>query len=70
MFLPGKVGAGVTDVMARFVALCSKLPSLSILAGVALLVLIAACVLPCLIPLALLRPRQTRSPIGDREGDS
>ena len=62
------VAGGLAVLLA--LAVCSKLPSLSIFAGVAPLLLIAACVIPCLIPLALLRRRQTRAPTREREGDS
>jgi O-antigen ligase len=36
-------------------AVCDKLPTLGIVAGAAPLLLIAACLVPCLLPLALLR---------------
>ena len=36
-------------------ALCNKLPTLGSFAGVTPLILIVACLVPCLVPLALLR---------------
>jgi len=36
-------------------AVCNKLPTLGISAGVTPLILIIACLVPCLVPLALLR---------------
>ncbi len=36
-------------------AVCAKLPTLGIVAGAAPLLLLAACLVPCLLPLALLR---------------
>ncbi len=59
--------AGVLAAVAAL-ALCSKLPSLSIFAaGVTPLLLIAACLLPCLIPLAVLRRRENKVPTHEHE---
>ncbi len=62
--------AGVLAAVAAL-ALCSKLPSLSIFAaGVTPLLLIAACLLPCLIPLAVLRRRENKVPTHEHERES
>jgi hypothetical protein len=46
--------AGGLAVLA-VLALCAKLPTLGIFAGVAPVLLLAACLIPCLLPLAWLR---------------
>ncbi len=46
--------AGVLAVLVAL-AVCAKLPTLGILAGAAPLVLLAVCLIPCLLPLAWLR---------------
>lgn len=43
---------GVAGLIAAGLLLCTGLPSLSILAGVAPVVVVIACLVPCLIPLA------------------
>lgn len=49
--------AGVAALVLVGLILCMNLPILSILAGAAPL-LLAACLLPCLIPLAFLRRKR------------
>lgn len=46
---------GVISLVAAGLILCTGLPSLSILAGVAPLLLLIACLVPCLAPLAFVR---------------
>ena len=53
-WLDWKFVAGGLAVLTAL-ALCAKLPTLSILAGFAPIVLLAACLIPCLLPLAWLR---------------
>jgi len=57
-WLNWKVGAVVALVLVG-IALCSGLPTWSVLASTTPLLLIAACLLPCLIPLAMLRKNGT-----------
>ncbi len=52
--LDWKVVAGGLAVIA-VLALCLKLPTLSVLTGATPLLLVAACLVPCLIPIALVR---------------
>jgi len=47
------VAGGLTMLVA--LALCAKLPTLGTFAGAAPLLLLAACLIPCLLPLAWLR---------------
>ena len=47
--------AGIAALVIGGIIICTGLPSLSILAGVAPLLLIVACLVPCLAPLVLLR---------------
>lgn len=49
--------AGVIALVAFGAAFCLGVPSLGLLAGAAPILLLAACLIPCLIPLALLRGR-------------
>ena len=53
-WLNGK-NAGIAALVVVGLFLCTGMPKLSILAGVAPLLLLVACLVPCLIPLALLR---------------
>jgi hypothetical protein len=46
---------GIAALVVGGLMLCTRLPNLSILAGVAPLLLLAACLAPCLVPLTLLR---------------
>lgn len=46
---------GVVGLVAAGLILCTGLPSLSIVAGVAPLLLLIACLVPCLAPLVVLR---------------
>ena len=52
-------------------AVCAKLPTLGIVAGAAPLLLIAACLVPCLLPLALIcragRGRRTNEQVSENE---
>ena len=54
-------------VALALLAACAKLPSLSALIGAAPLLLIAACLAPCLIPLALMRRARPKPPASERE---
>jgi hypothetical protein len=47
--------ASIAALVIGGLMLCTGLPNLSILAGVAPLLLLAACLVPCLIPLSVLR---------------
>ena len=47
--------AAVAGLVAVGLALCLGMPGLGLLAGAAPVLLIIACLIPCLIPLALLR---------------
>ena len=47
--------AGIAALVVGGLILCTGLPKLSLLAGVAPLLLLVACLVPCLIPLTLLR---------------
>jgi hypothetical protein len=47
--------AGIAALVAVGLVICTGMPNLSILAGVAPLLLIVACLVPCLAPLILLR---------------
>lgn len=47
--------AAVTGLVAFGVAFCLGMPGLGLLAGAAPVLLMLACLIPCLIPLALLR---------------
>ena len=47
------VAGGLAVLVA--LALCAKLPTLGIFAGAAPLLLLAVCLIPCLLPLAWLR---------------
>ena len=47
--------AGVAVLGVVGLMLCTKLPALSILAGGAPLLVLVACLVPCLLPLALVR---------------
>jgi hypothetical protein len=47
--------AAVAGLVAFGVAFCLGMPALGLLAGAAPLLLMLACLIPCLIPLALLR---------------
>ena len=47
--------AGLIALVASGVAFCLGTPALGLLAGAAPILLIIACLIPCLIPLALLR---------------
>ena len=47
--------AGVIALVAFGAAFCLGVPNLGLLAGVAPILLLVACLMPCLIPLALLR---------------
>jgi hypothetical protein len=51
---------GVIGLVLVGLALCLGLPSLTIVAGIAPLLLLLACLVPCLVPLALLRDRGRR----------
>lgn len=53
-WLNWKTGAMVALVLVG-IAVCTGLPTWSFLAGATPLLLIAACLIPCLIPLAMLR---------------
>ena len=53
--------AGIAALVIGGIIICTGLPSLSVLAGVAPLLLIVACLVPCLAPLVLLR-RKNRNP--------
>jgi hypothetical protein len=53
-WLDWKIVVGISAVLGA-VAVCTQSPLLSILAGVAPIVLLAACLIPCLLPLAWLR---------------
>lgn len=53
-WLNGK-SAGIIALVTFGAAFCLGLPSLGLRAGVAPLLLLIACLIPCLIPLALLR---------------
>jgi hypothetical protein len=66
------VAGGVAMLVA--LAVCAKLPTLSIFAGVAPLLLLAVCLVPCLLPLVWLRNTRrgeattAQMPESDREG--
>ena len=47
--------AGIIALVAVGAAFCLGMPSLGLLAGAAPILLLVACLIPCLIPLALLR---------------
>ncbi len=49
--------AGVAALAAVGIGLCLGAPALGLLAGIAPLLLVIACLVPCLAPLALLRRR-------------
>ena len=59
-WLDWKVVAGGLAVIA-ILGLCLKLPTLGLLAGATPLLLVAACLVPCLIPIALVRGRSRRN---------
>jgi hypothetical protein len=66
------VAGGLAVLIA--LAICAKLPTLGIFAGSAPLLLLALCLIPCLLPLAWLRnavrgkAKQAPVPENDREG--
>jgi hypothetical protein len=66
------VAGGLAVLIA--VAVCAKLPTLKIFAGAAPLLLLAVCLVPCLLPLAWLRnarrgeATKAQVPEDDREG--
>jgi hypothetical protein len=47
--------AGIAALVIGGIVICTGLPSLSVLAGVAPLLLLVACLVPCIAPLVLLR---------------
>jgi hypothetical protein len=53
-WLDWKFVAGVLAALVLF-AVCAKLPTLGMFAGVAPILLIAVCLVPCLVPLVWLR---------------
>ena len=66
------VAGGVAVLIA--LAVCCNLPTFGLLAGATPFVLLLACLVPCLIPLALLRRGQRgqreRPPIAENKHDS
>ena len=66
------VAGGLAVLIA--LAVCAKLPTLSIFAGAAPLLLLVVCLVPCLLPLVWLRnarrgeATKTQVPENDREG--
>jgi hypothetical protein len=66
------VAGGVAVLLA--LALCGNLPSLSIFAGATPLILIIACLIPCLLPFLLLRGAGRRQhkekPASDQEKEA
>jgi len=50
--------AGVAALVIGGIVLCTGLPSLGVLAGAVPLLLMVACLVPCLAPLVLLRRRR------------
>jgi hypothetical protein len=54
--------AGIITLAAVGLAVCFGAPMLGLLAGIAPILMIAACLIPCLIPLALLRRKGQNLP--------
>ena len=68
-WLDWKVVAGGLAVIA-VLAVCLRLPTLGMLAGAAPLLLIIACLAPCLIPIALVRGASRRNRIKKPAGEN
>jgi hypothetical protein len=67
-WLDWKVVAGGLAVIA-LLTLCLKLPTLSMLAGLTPLLLIVVCLVPCLVPIALVRGAGRRDRIKKPTGE-
>lgn len=62
--------AAVAALTIAMLALCTELPTLSFLAGATPALLVAACLLPCLIPLAWLRKKSVPAVQADEHGNA
>ncbi len=52
--------AAIAALAIGAIVICTGLPSLGILAGIAPVLLLAACLVPCLAPLVLLRRKNRK----------